>query len=114
MRSTTVQRSALELFAVPTPMIAVEMLCVVETGMPTCAFKVEITASSVPIRAKPSVKPMIGELTIGMTIFQSSPLPCHHGFAGCDQISTCQLPNARASAAPHRPPISAWLDDEGR
>src|SRR5690349_5330781 len=41
------------------------------------------------------------------------PLPCHQCSAGIDQMIACQLPAAAASAAPHRPPISACDELDG-
>src|SRR3954470_713371 len=61
----------------------------------------------------PRTNPAIGELTIGTKTFHSKPLLFVHSAADCDQISTCQLLCDAASAAPHRPPISACEDDAG-
>ena len=41
MRSTTPHFTALKRFVAPTPMIEVEMTCVVETGTPSVAVHVE-------------------------------------------------------------------------
>jgi len=62
----------------------------------------------------PRVKPAIGELTIGTTTFHRMPLlavqPPSPSF---DQIRAFQSLWAAASAAPHRPPISACDEDDG-
>src|SRR5512138_3300742 len=64
---------------------------------------------------KPRSKPASGEVTIGTMTFQSRPLPSHQCCAlGWDHTMTLQLLSDAASAAPHRPPISAWLELEGR
>src|SRR5437870_12973137 len=64
---------------------------------------------------KPSSKPAIGEVNIGTSTFQSSPLPSHQcSWLGWAQIITRQLSLEAASAEPQRPPISAWLELEGR
>src|SRR5688572_21794538 len=52
MRSTTVHLMALELLAVPTPMMAALMLWVVETGMPRVEASV-ITEAALVSAAKP-------------------------------------------------------------
>src|SRR5690606_10815753 len=54
---------------------------------------------------------MSGEASIGRTIFGQRPagLPS----IVSTQCITLQRPLAVASAAPQRPPTSAWLDDEG-
>src|SRR6478735_5040897 len=62
----------------------------------------------------PRMKPAIGELTIGMNTFHSRPLLSVHLSPVCDQISACQLLWAAASADPHKPPMSACDEDEGR
>src|SRR4249919_3850805 len=71
-----------------------------------------VTYSSAMISA-PSRKPASGEVTIGRNTFHSRPLLLLHSPSGCDQISTCQLLCAAASAAPHSPPISAWDEEAG-
>ena len=55
MRSITESFTALGFFAKPTPMIAVEMLCVVETGMPSLAATSRMVAEAVS-----AAKPLIG------------------------------------------------------
>src|SRR5207342_304908 len=72
-----------------------------------------IAYSSVRISA-PSRKPAIGELIIGMKTFHKSPLLWLQSPTFCDQMSACQLLCAADSAAPHKPPISACDDDDGR
>src|SRR5215207_9104214 len=52
MRSTSSHRSALGVFATPTPMMEVEMAWVVETGMPNCAAA-KSTVAAVVSAAKP-------------------------------------------------------------
>ena len=47
MRSTTVQRIAEKRLAAPTPMIAAEILCVVDTGMPKCEAAMMTVAEAV-------------------------------------------------------------------
>src|SRR5262249_8825285 len=66
------------------------------------------------ITMNPSTKPAIGDVTMGTITFHNSPLPSHQcSLLGCDQMITCQLPPDAASAEPHNPPISAWLELEG-
>src|SRR6478736_5052037 len=63
----------------------------------------------------PSRKPKNGELTIGRNTFQSRPLlVVQSPSPSFDQINAPQLLCAADSAAPHRPPISACDDDDGR
>src|SRR5688572_19703368 len=64
---------------------------------------------------KPMINPNIGEATIGRTTFQSSPFPSQKWtLEGWDQMMTFQFPREAARAAPQRPPISAWLELEGK
>src|SRR3982751_6852390 len=72
-----------------------------------------ISAISAPMISRPSRKPATGELTIGTSTFQKMPEFLARLAPGFDQTSACQLKSEAASAAPHRPPISAWLEDEG-
>src|SRR5262245_58349231 len=59
------------------------------------------------------MNPHIGDVTMGTITFQSNPLPLYHtSLSGTDQMTTDHLP-AAASAAPHNPPIMAWLELEG-
>src|SRR5215468_2721706 len=63
----------------------------------------------------PRRKPARGDVTIGRMTFQSSPFPwtqCSR--FGCDQMMACQFPFEAAKAEPHKPPINAWLELEGR
>jgi len=60
------------------------------------------------------MKPATGLLTIGTTTFQNTPAPLYQGSAGWDQITAPHCPCAAATAAPHRPPIRAWEEEEGR
>src|SRR4051812_39129818 len=70
---------------------------------------------SAAITRKPITNPQMGELTMGTTTFQSSPLPCHQwSLPGIDQISTCQSLFAAARHAPQRPPTSACEELAGR
>ena len=51
--------------------------------------------------SSPTVKPMIGDPTKGMSTLPTMP-------------STCHEPSpAEMNAAPSSPPMSAWLDDDG-
>src|SRR5260370_42658079 len=66
------------------------------------------------MKRNPKISPAMGEVTIGTSTFHSSPLPSHQCSAlGCDQTITFQLPPDAATAEPHRPPISAWLELDG-
>src|SRR6266496_4051602 len=63
---------------------------------------------------KPSTRPIKGEVIMGTITFHQSPLPSHQCCVdGTDQIMTFQSLWAAASAAPQRPPTSAWLELEG-
>src|SRR5437764_10167447 len=67
------------------------------------------------MKQNPKINPAIGEVTIGMITFHNRPFPNHQCFSlGCDQTITRQLLPEAASAEPHNPPISAWLELEGR
>src|SRR5713226_7361225 len=56
----------------------------------------------------------MGELIIGTTIFQRTPLPSHQcSLPGTDQMMDDQWPDA-ASTAPQSPPTSACDELEGR
>ena len=72
------------------------------------------SASRNPMTMKPSMNPAAGETTIGRITLLSRPLPCHQCSAGIDQMIECQLLPVAASAAPHRPPISACEELDGR
>jgi len=51
---------------------------------------------------------------MGTMTFQRMPLPCHqYTLPGMDQMMEDQRPEA-ASAAPQRPPTSAWEELEGK
>src|SRR5678815_3531479 len=64
---------------------------------------------------KPRTKPHAGDVTMGMMTFQRSPLPLYHVWgSGIDQIITDHLFCAAATAPPHSPPMSAWLELDGR
>src|SRR5512144_2342681 len=64
---------------------------------------------------KPRISPAMGEVIIGTITFHHSPFPSHQCcLSGSAQMSTRQLLWAAASAAPHSPPMSAWLELEGR
>ena len=65
------------------------------------------------IRNAPPKKPSSGEVIIGSTTLGHRPAAAPLASVVA-QISTCQLSLAEASAAPHRPPMSAWLELEGR
>ena len=52
-----------------------------------------------------TMKPMIGDVTIGSTTLGQRPTCLSPSIR--DQCSTCQCPSEVASAAPHRPPMSA-------
>ena len=72
------------------------------------------SAHSSTMISTPRVNPAIGELIIGTITFHSRPLFWVQLPRSCDQISAFQSLCAAASAAPHRPPISACEDDDGR
>src|SRR5688572_33013844 len=84
------------------------------SGPPARNIAAMIRYSS-PRISTPSRKPKNGEVTIGRKTFHSRPLfeaqPSPPAF---DQISAPQLLCAAESAAPHRPPISAWDDEDGK
>src|SRR5688572_2669346 len=63
---------------------------------------------------KPRIKPHMGEVIMGTMTFHNRPFPLYQVSAsGTDQIITDQLFCAAATAAPQRPPMSAWLELEG-
>src|SRR6266581_3889069 len=64
---------------------------------------------------KPRMRPAMGEVSMGTITFHSKPLPSQKCcLLGCDQIMTFQLPLEAARAEPQRPPMSAWLELDGR
>src|SRR3546814_5191625 len=71
-------------------------------------------AHSSSITTMPSAKPAAGEVTIGSTTFHSRPPFSFQLPTGSDQLSAAQSLCAADTAAPHRPPISAREDDDGR
>src|SRR5438477_12369321 len=60
---------------------------------------------SANITRAPRKKPASGDVIIGTTTFGQSPL---------FHFNTDQFPRAVASAAPQSPPISAWLELDGK
>src|SRR5688572_18131775 len=84
------------------------------SGPPARNIAAMIRYSS-PRISTPSRKPKNGEVTIGRKTFHSRPLfeaqPSPPSF---DQISAPQLLCAAERAAPHRPPINACDDEDGR
>src|SRR5688572_14532568 len=80
---------------------------------PPAPFIALMIAMRLPISSRPRVKPAIGELIIGNTTFHSRPLFLLQSPTVSDQISASKLLSEAASAAPHRPPTSAWLDEDG-
>src|ERR1035437_9355118 len=67
------------------------------------------------MRRKPPTKPQMGEVTIGSTTFQSTPLPVHQWILpGMDQTMTPQLLFVAARHAPQRPPTSACEELAGK
>ena len=65
------------------------------------------------IRRAPPKKPIRGEVIIGSTTLGQSPVAAPLASVAA-QRSTFQFPSAEASAAPHRPPMSAWLELDGK
>src|SRR5205807_5459536 len=70
-----------------------------------CGEKDRSKSSSNAIRIPPRRKPAIGELNIGTMTFGTRPV---------FHFKTDQSLPGVASAAPHRPPMSAWLELEGK
>ena len=56
----------------------------------------------------------MGEVIMGRNTFHNRPLFLAQWPTCSDQINASQLLWAAASAAPHRPPIRAWEDEDGR
>src|SRR5690348_8757683 len=66
------------------------------------------------MKLNPRIRPAKGERIMGATTFHSKPLPSHQCCElGSAQIMTFQLLPDAARAAPHNPPISAWLELDG-
>ena len=63
------------------------------------------TRKSNAISSAPSRKPITGEVNIGTTTFGMRPVL---------HLRIDQSPRAVASAAPHNPPMSAWLELDGK
>src|ERR1035441_6241744 len=66
---------------------------------------------------KAMTNPRSGETSIGMTTLKRMPPPVHQCWPAAGnllQIMACQLPLAAAKAAPQSPPMSAWLELDGR
>src|SRR5574337_87183 len=72
------------------------------------------SASKAPITTMPSTKPATGDATIGTSTFGINPPPRHQWFGSVAQMIAWKLPSEAANAAPHKPPISACDDDEGK
>src|SRR5690242_16273267 len=70
-----------------------------------CGVKRRSTRKSRNINTPPPINPATGEVIIGTTTFGQT--PAFH-------LITDQSPRAVASAAPPRPPISEWLELDGR
>src|SRR3990167_188474 len=83
-------------------------------SQPPALFMLLMIAINRPMISTPSMKPATGEEIIGTTTFQKMPEFLPKFSPARAQIKACQLLSAAATAAPHRPPISAWLDDDGR
>src|SRR5207342_2142780 len=86
----------------------------IRRSTPPLAAMPEMTAKMTPITRKPVTKPSTGEVTMGTTTFHNTPALFHTGSLACAQMIAWKLFEAAASAAPHRPPISACEDDDGR
>src|SRR6185437_10793669 len=66
------------------------------------------------IRKKPRISPARGDVTIGTMTFHHRPPPSHQCLlSGTAQTMTFQLSCEAASAAPHKAPMSAWLELDG-
>src|SRR4029078_6481868 len=72
------------------------------------------SANKEPMIVKPSRKPAAGDTIIGRTTLLRMPLPSHQCSPGMDQIMTFQFSRAARNAAPHRPPINACDELDGR
>src|SRR5688572_1893257 len=68
--------------------------------------------SSNPINTAPPRNPTSGDVTIGNTTFGHRPMAAPFASSPC-QINTDQLPPDVPIAAPHKPPIRAWLELDG-
>src|SRR6478735_3893610 len=84
-----------------------------KTPFTTRGVSLWMNIRSTNISNAPPKKPTTGELNIGSTTLGQRPMawPLASVVA---QTSTAQLPLAVASAAPHKPPIRAWLELDGR
>ena len=72
------------------------------------------SANKPPIATMPSRNPATGDTTIGTITLGITPSPRHHVSGLLAQMIERKLPPDAAKAAPHRPPIMACEDDEGR
>src|SRR6266850_7192659 len=64
---------------------------------------------------KPKSKPASGDVIMGTITFHNNPLPRYQCWgSGCDQMMTFQLLLEAARAQPHRPPMRAWLELDGK
>src|SRR6187551_2478713 len=84
-----------------------------KTPFTTRGVSLWMNINSRNISNAPPKKPTTGEVNIGSTTLGHRPVAAPLASVA-DQTSTDQLPFAVASAAPHKPPISAWLELEGR
>ena len=71
-------------------------------------------AKSKPITRMPSRKPAIGEAIIGTITLGITPPPRHQCNGSVAQMIAWKFPWEAANAAPHKPPIRACEDDDGR
>src|SRR5689334_1269580 len=83
-------------------------------SMPPARSMPEISAHRSTISKTPRRKPTSGEVTIGRNTFHTRPLLCAQSPTLWDQINEFQSLCEADSAAPHRPPISACEEEDGR
>ena len=83
-----------------------------KTTFTRCGRQFRSRANNSPITTKPSIRPKTGETIMGRTTLGHRPSGCPLESTP-DHLITAKLPAAVASVAPHRPPISAWLELEG-
>src|SRR5204862_21537 len=77
-------------------------------------FMLLTMAMSVPMISRPSRKPATGAVTIGSSTFQKMPVFLPRLSPDLASTIEFQFMSEAASAAPHMPPISAWLEEDGR
>src|SRR6478735_578678 len=99
------------------PLPCATKIAIAITPMVFCASLVPCAKpwqAALRICNRPRRKPATGAVTIGSSTFQNTPVFLPSDSPECAQTIELQFRSEAASAAPTMPPISAWLDEDGR